>query len=205
MVEKIVNSLYRAYNNEICAVERYRTPYEILISCVISLRTKDEVTYESSKRLFKKANTPFAMVKLSEEDISKIIYPAGFYKRKAKQIKKISTILIENYNGEVPSDIDKLLELPGVGRKTANLVLGLGFKIPAICVDTHVHRISNRIGLVNTKKPEETEKELEKILPEKYWIDINHLLVLHGKKICTPRVAKCDICVIEKFCKKVNI
>jgi endonuclease-3 len=182
-----------------------RNPYLVLISTLLSLRTKDDVTLKASTRLFKLADNPYDIVKLDKETIEKAIYPVGFYHRKAEQILNISKELIEKYNGEVPSLIEKLLSLKGVGRKTANLVLSESFNIKGIAVDTHVHRISNRIGLVNTKNPKETEFELMKILPEKYWTIFNKLLVTLGQNICTPISPKCSICPINVYCKKVKV
>ncbi len=203
--DKIYKKLANLYKGQICAVDAYKNPFHVLISCIISLRTKDEVTESSSKRLFEQASNPEDMIKLSPEKISQLIYPAGFYKRKGKQIFDISKILIEKYNGKVPDNINELLALPGVGRKTATLVLSAGFSKDAICVDTHVHRIANRLGLISTKTPEETEFELMKILSKKYWKEINHLLVLHGKNICTPISPKCSKCILNNLCEKVNV
>ena len=183
----------------------HRTPFQILISTIISLRTKDEVTAEASERLFKLADNPYDMLKLSEEEIAKAIYPAGFYRNKAKTIKKISQILIEKYNGQVPDTIEELLKLPGVGRKTANLVLALSFNKPAICVDVHVHRITNRLGFVKTKTPEETEQELMKKVPKKYWNKINDLLVAFGQTICKPVSPFCSKCPVSQYCEKVGV
>ncbi len=204
-IDKIFSELSKFYKDQLCAVDKYKDPYKVLISCIISLRTKDEVTEKSSEKLFAKASTPFEMIKLTPEKISNIIFPAGFYKRKGKQIWDISNILIEKFNGNVPDNINELLKLKGVGRKTANLVLSAGFNIPAICVDTHVHRISNRIGLVSSTTPEGTETQLMDILDKKYWLTINNLMVLHGKNICTPISPKCSKCVISSFCAKNNV
>ena len=154
-----------------------RSPFHLLVSCVISLRTKDQVTHDASRRLYKTANSPAELAALDKEAIATAIYPAGFYNTKADQLRRIATILVDDHGGEVPADEAALLGLPGVGRKTANLVLGLGFGIPAICVDTHVHRISNRLGMVKTKTPDATEKALQRVLPKDLWIDINDLLV----------------------------
>ena len=188
------------YKNKLCAVDKYRDPYKVLISCIISLRTKDEVTEKASKRLFKKADNPYKMLKLKPEEISSLIYPAGFYRRKGIQIWEISKILVDKYNGEVPCDIEELLNLKGVGRKTANLVLSVGCGKPAICVDTHVHRISNRLGWLQTSTPEQTEFELMDILPIEVWSKINNLFVLHGKNICKPLKPLCNKCPIKKLC-----
>ncbi len=182
-----------------------RDPFKVLISTILSLRTKDKTTLEATKRLFEKANTPEEILKLSREEIERLIYPAGFYHRKAEQILEISKILIEKYRGKVPDELDTLLKLPGVGRKTANLVLNEGFGKLGICVDTHVHRISNRLGLTKTKTPEQTEFALRKILPEKYWIIFNTLLVTLGQNICTPVSPKCSLCPIEKYCPKIGV
>jgi endonuclease-3 len=181
------------------------SPYRILISTVISLRTKDEVTIKAAARLFKKAPDPEKLAVLSEKEIQSLIYPAGFYKNKAKYLKKIARIIIEKYNSKIPADQDALLSLPGVGRKTANLVLNLGFGIRAICVDTHVHRISNRLGWVATQTPEQTEYALMKILPEKYWIEINEILVKFGQNICTPVSPYCSTCPVVNNCKQVGV
>ncbi len=187
------------------AKREHRTPFQILISTIISLRTKDEVTAEASERLFKLADNPYDMLKLSEEEIAKAIYPAGFYRNKAKTIKKISRILVEKYTDQVPDSLEELLKLPGVGRKTANLVLALSFNKPAICVDVHVHRITNRLGFVKTKTPEETEQELMKKVPKKYWNKINDLLVAFGQTICKPVSPFCSKCPVSQYCEKVGV
>jgi len=183
----------------------HRTPFQILISTIISLRTKDQVTAEASERLFRIGKTPEEIMALSEEEIQKAIYPAGFYKNKAKTIKKIARILVEKYGGKVPDNLEELLKLPGVGRKTANLVLALSFGRPAICVDIHVHRITNRLGFVKTKTPEDTEKQLMKKVPVEYWNRINDLLVAFGQTICKPVSPLCSKCPVEKYCEKVGV
>ncbi len=176
-------------------------PFKILISTILSLRTKDQITAQASDRLFKVADTPEKILKLSEKEIVKLIYPVGFYRNKAKIIKEISKILVEKFDSKVPDDLETLLSFKGVGRKTANLVLSEGFGKPAICVDVHVHRISNRIGLVKTKSPEETEFKLMDILPKKYWKYINFVLVAFGQTICKPVKPKCKDCPIVKYCE----
>jgi len=166
--------------------KRWKSPYLVLISCIMSLRTKDETSLPASERLFKLADNPRAMLKLTPRQIEKAIFPVGFYRTKAKTILGISRDLIDKYGGEVPDDLDVLLTLKGVGRKTANLVLTEGFQKPAICVDTHVHRISNRFGYVKTSNPEETEFALRDKLPKRYWGEYNALLVTWGQNICKP-------------------
>ncbi len=180
-------------------------PFSVLISTVISLRTKDDVTLKASRRLLGKAGTPQAMLDLSEEKISELIFPAGFYKRKATQIREISRTLVEIYGGKVPSDAQLLMQLPGVGIKTANLTLNLGFGIDAICVDCHVHQISNRLGWISTKTPEESEKVLQTIMPKRFWIPLNELLVSYGQEVCTSVSPKCSICPECARCPKVNV
>jgi len=181
--------------------EHYRhDPWAVLVSTIISLRTKDEVTLAASRRLLEKTPSPAQLHVMKEETIAKLIYPAGFYRNKAASLKKIAAILLEQYKGKVPAQMEQLLALPGVGRKTANLVLNEAFDLPAICVDIHVHRISNRCGWLSSRTPEETEMILRKILPEKYWKRINYLLVLYGQKLCRPVSPFCSRCVIKKFC-----
>jgi len=182
-----------------------RSPFKVLISCVLSLRTKDEVTRGASKRLFRLAETPVDMLKLDQKTIEKTIYPVGFYITKARNIIGISKTLVEKYNSIVPQEIDELLKLKGVGRKTANLVVTLGYKKLGICVDTHVHRISNRLGYISTKTPKETEFALRGKLPKKYWIIYNDLLVTYGQNICKPISPFCSKCKIEKYCDKVGV
>ncbi len=174
--------------------------FRILISTMISLRTKDEVTAGAAGRLFEKAATPETLSELSVEEIGELIYPAGFYRTKAKHIKEVSLIIRDNFAGRVPADRDALMALPGVGAKTANLTLNLGFGKEAICVDTHVHRISNRTGWVSTRRPEETETSLMAILPGHYWIEINELLVRFGQTVCTPVSPFCSRCSIRPWC-----
>jgi endonuclease-3 len=185
--------------------ETSRSPYRLLVSCVISLRTKDEVTSEASRRLFSLAWEPRQLAGLEIDDIAKAIYPAGFYNTKAGQLKEIGRILSDRFSGKVPANEEELLALPGVGRKTANLVLGLGFGIPAICVDTHVHRISNRLGMVSTKTPEQTEKALNHVLPRDLWIPINDLLVTFGQNQCHPTSPKCTGCPSADLCSRVGV
>jgi endonuclease-3 len=182
-----------------------KDPYLVLISCILSLRTKDKTTIEASARLFKAANNSKKMVKLPVKRLEKLIYPVGFYRNKAKVIIEISKRILYDFSGSVPDNLEDLLELKGVGRKTANLVLGLGYNIPAICVDTHVHRISNRLGWVRTKNPEDTENALMKIIPKKLWIDLNTYFVAFGQNICVPVSPFCSGCFVFKYCKRVGV
>lgn len=184
---------------------REKDPWHILLGCILSQRTKDTTTQKVTEKLSRVAPSPKAILELSEEEITRIIYPVGFYRRKAKNIKEISKILLEKYEGKVPSSLEELLQLPGVGRKTANLVLSVSFEKEAIAVDTHVHRTANRMGMVSTKTPEETEKELYKVVPQKWWKDLNHTLVLFGQNICLPRSPRCLECPVEKYCEKRGV
>lgn len=182
------------------------TPFTTLVSCILSLRTKDEVTEKASVRLLKKYDTPQKILKLPTQKIQSLIYPVGFYKTKAKRIKEISKTLIEKYDGKVPEDFDELLKLKGVGRKTANIVMVYGHKKRGFLpIDIHCHRIPNRLGWIRTKTPEQTELELRKILPKKYWDDFNHLFVTFGQTICVPISPFCSKCPINKYCKKVSV
>jgi endonuclease III len=175
-------------------------PYRVLIRTILSQRTRDENTDNASKTLFSKYKTVEEISNAEVEDLEQLIRSAGFFHVKALRIKEVSRILLEDYQGVVPDTIDELLTLPGVGRKTANCLLVYGFKKPAICVDVHVHRISNRIGLVHTKNPEQTEEGLMKIIPMKYWLEINDLLVQFGQTICKPITPLHDICPIKEWC-----
>jgi endonuclease III len=179
--------------------------YRILMGTVLSSRTKDEVTADATERLFTQAPNPEKLSQLSEAEIANLIYPVGFYRVKSKNIKKIARLIIERFSGKVPDTLDELTQLPGVGRKTANLVLGIAYNIESITVDTHVHRISNRIGLVQTKTPRETENDLQKILPKKYWISYNKFLVAYGQIICRPISPICSKCKISNYCKRIGV
>jgi endonuclease III len=198
---EILKKEYPKWNAPIVTFIAIQTkdPFRILISTILSLRTKDQVTSEAAKRLFEQADTPAIMLTLSAEKLAQLIYPVGFYKTKANQILVICALIIEKHKGLVPDSLEELLKFKGVGRKTANLVLAQGFQKDAICVDTHVHRISNRLGYVKTKTPEETEFALMKKLPKSYWSQINDLLVAFGQTICNPVKPKCHKCLIE-FC-----
>ena len=180
-------------------------PYRVLISTIISLRTKDEVTVAASQRLFQLADTPAAMIEQNSRKIAEAIFPAGFYRTKAATILTISRLLLEEHKGVVPRERAALLALPGVGIKTANLTLGLAYGIPLICVDTHVHRIPNRLGWIETRTPEESEVALMKILPQQYWIEINTLLVAFGKEICTPVSPWCGRCPLDPYCLRRGV
>jgi endonuclease-3 len=196
MVDPAATSIIKQYG---------RNPFLVLVSCILSLRTKDSVSLPASKRLFKQAQTPQALLLLSAVTIEKLIYPTGFYHQKTKQLLAICSILLEKYQGTVPNTLEKLMALPGVGPKTANLVLSEGFGIPAICVDTHVHRISNRLGLVQTKNPAETEKALTLLLPKQYWSEYNKLMVMWGQNICVPISPKCSICPLLPLCPQIGV
>lgn len=182
-----------------------RSPFKVLVSCILSLRTKDETTGDAFNRLKPYAESPQDLLKIPVEKLAKIIYPVGFYNQKAKQLHEIAQALIERYGGETPDTIEELLTLIGVGRKTANLVVTLGHNKPGICVDTHVHRISNRWGYVKTKTPDETEFALRKKLPKEYWIEFNDLLVTYGQNLCAPISPKCSQCLIYEFCARRGV
>ncbi|MCS7299028.1 MAG: endonuclease III [Spirochaetia bacterium] len=204
-VGRILAFLEEVWEKEDAPLKKYvnskgETPFQVLISTILSLRTKDDITYPTSKKLFEILKTPEDFVKIDTKKLEKLIYPVGFFRNKAKTIKEVSRIILDKYNGIVPSELEELLKLPGVGRKTANLVLSVAFGKDAICVDTHVHRISNRIGLVKTKNPTETEFELMKILPKEHWGKINHLMVAFGQTICKPVKPRCKECKLKDVC-----
>ena len=185
--------------------ETYASPFRVLISCILSLRTQDATTAKASHRLFAVADSPHTMVKLTAKKIEKLIYPVGFYKTKAQNIRDMCQVIIDQYQGKVPDEIDELLEFKGVGRKTANLVVTLGYNKPGICVDTHVHRISNRWGYVKTKTPEKTEVALRTKLPRKYWIEYNNLLVNFGQHLCRPISPICSQCPVKRYCQQIGV
>lgn len=185
--------------------QREGDPFKVLVSCILSLRTQDRTTAAASERLFALAGTPAAMVELSTETVAAAIHPVGFYRTKAETIREICRTLLREYGGRVPDELDELLKLKGVGRKTANLVVTLGFGKPGICVDTHVHRICNRWGYVRTKSPEETEFALRTKLPREYWLIINDLLVTFGQNQCSPVSPHCSSCPLFRFCDRLGV
>ena len=182
-----------------------RDAFQVLISCLLSLRTQDRVTGEASERLFQMAKTPESLSRLPVETIEKAIYPVGFYRVKARRIRELSGEIVQKYNGKVPDTIEGLLQLKGVGRKTANLVVTVGFGKEGICVDTHVHRITNRWGLIKTKTPAQTEFALREILPVRYWKELNGTLVAFGQGICRPISPLCSQCKIRPVCARVGV
>ncbi len=207
--DKVVTTLQRYYKGDVPSVTKVanekRDPYLVLVGCILSLRTKDEVTEVAAGRLFRKAHTPREILALPVTELAQLIYPVGFYRTKARTIQEISKTVLEKYNGKVPETMDELLSFKGVGRKTANIVITEGFNKPGIAVDTHVHRISNRLGAVKTRNPHETEDALREVLPRKYWRVYNMLLVTHGKRTCTPLSPFCTRCPIYAFCKRVGV
>ena len=214
--EKYIDDVFKEFSEKLASLgsplpsvsliaEEDKDPYRVLVSTLISLRTKDEVTLEASKRLFRRAPDIKTLAAMDAEEISSLIKPAGFYKRKGEQLKKAAEIIIGKYNGIVPDDMDKLLAIPGVGIKTASLVLNLGYGIDAVCVDCHVHEIVNRLGWTNTKTAEETEKKLREILPQRFWIPLNELLVRYGQKVCTPVSPFCSQCPENGRCLKKGV
>jgi endonuclease-3 len=187
------------------AAEYRRNPWAVLVSTILSLRTKDEVTTAASRLLLEKAPGPAELLALGEKETARLIYPVGFYRTKAASLRKIAAILLERWEGRVPPDMEALLALPGVGRKTANLVITEAFDMDGICVDIHVHRISNRLGWVETESPEKTETALRETLPRKYWKRINALLVKYGQRICRPVSPFCSRCLIAGFCPRRGV
>ena len=185
--------------------ERSRDPFRVLIACILSLRTQDTTTGPAAARLFAVADTPQSMLRLTARAIERLIYPVGFYRTKARVIPGICRDLLARFGGQVPDDIDALLTLKGVGRKTANLVVTMGYGKPGICVDTHVHRISNRLGYVRTRNPEATEMALRAKLPKRFWIGYNDLLVSFGQNVCTPISPRCSVCPVETLCHRVGV
>jgi endonuclease-3 len=205
-IDKIVSALKNANqprSDFVQLMEEFHDPYMVLIGCILSLRTNDRTTYPATLRMLELAKTPKDMAEVDVKALEKVIYPVGFYANKARQIIELSKIITNELDGKVPDTIEDLIKFNGVGRKTANLVLAKGFGIPAICVDVHVHRIFNRLGLIKTKNPEETEFALRAKLPQKYWLDINTILVTHGQNICKPIKPMCDKCPISQYCKKL--
>lgn len=212
LVERTMRTLARAITGlELPAVEKIseeqaEDPFQILIATALSARTQDATTHAASTRLFKRARTPRTMAKLSVKEIEKLIYPVSFYRHKARHVKACCEMLVERFGGTVPHTMDELVMLPGVGRKTANLVLILGFKsLDNICVDTHVHRISNRMGWVKTKLPEETEQALYRATERQWWPYINLYLVTWGQNVCRPVYPRCGDCVIAEDCRKIGV
>ena len=185
--------------------DRDRDPFRVLIACILSLRTQDTTTGPASERLFARGDTPRTMLRLTPREIEGLIYPVGFYRTKARVVLGICRDLLTRFGGRVPDEIDALLTLKGVGRKTANLVVTMGFGKPGICVDTHVHRISNRLGYVRTRDPEATEMALRAKLPRRYWIGYNDLLVAFGQNVCAPISPRCSVCPVRMLCRRVGV
>jgi endonuclease III len=211
-VHAVMRTLARAIDNlalpavEKIAEESQEDPFEVLISTMLSAQTRDAVTAAASARLFRAARTPRTMAKLTEKQIEKLIYPVSFYRHKATHVKETCRMLVERFRGRVPATMDELLMLPGVGRKTANLVLILSFKsLTNICVDTHVHRISNRLGWVQTRTPDETEQALYKGTRERWWPYINLYMVTWGQNVCRPLYPRCGACVIREHCLQIGV
>lgn len=207
-VLRIVRREVRRWQEPVVGVvarESDRDPFRILIATVLSLRTKDQTTAEASARLFALADTPAALLAVSAPRIERLIYPVGFYRTKARQIREICALLLSRHQGRVPDDLEALVALPGVGRKTANLVVTVGYRKPGICVDIHVHRISNRWGYIKTKTPDESEVALRKKLPPRHWITYNDLLVPYGQHLCLPVSPRCSQCKLTRYCARVGV
>jgi len=207
--DAIVKTLRSFYRDDVPSVtkvaKKERDAFLVLVGCILSLRTKDEVTEGAVERLTQHARTPAEILGLPVHELERLIYPVGFYRTKARTIQEICRTLLDRYDGKVPHTMDELLSFKGVGRKTANIVITEGFNKPGIAVDTHVHRISNRLGAVRTRNPNETEDALRKVLPRKYWKIYNMLLVTHGKRTCTPLSPFCSRCPIYAHCKRVGV
>ncbi|MCX7725643.1 MAG: endonuclease III [Chitinispirillaceae bacterium] len=198
----ILSKEFKKYRMPVVDIIELQTkdPFKVLVTTILSARTKDNVTTEAARRLFSYVSSPDELEKLSISDLEKIIFPVGFYRTKAKNLKKLPSVLREKFNNIIPQTVEELIQLPGVGRKTANLVVAIAFRKAAVCVDTHVHRIFNRLGYVQTKTPFETEMELRKHLPKKYWLTFNSYFVSFGQNRCKPIKPDCKECPIKKYC-----
>ena len=205
VLSRLRKSVFSFRTPSLSVIAQKNDPFTVLVSCIISLRTRDEVTELASACLFKLAENPAQLIKLSNAKIEKAIYPAAFFRNKTQTLKELCKVLVNNYNGRVPDKLEELLKLKGVGRKTANLTLILGHDKHGICVDTHVHRISNRWGYVKTKSPDETEMVLRQKLPRRFWKGYNDLLVTFGQNICKPVSPYCISCAITDICPKVGV
>ena len=204
-LKKLKKAVRKFRTPSVTVIAKKNDPFAVLVSCIISLRTRDEVTKLASARLFTLAKLPAELLKLPNDKIEKAIYPAAFYRKKTKSLKDLCQVLVKEYSGEVPDKLEELLKLKGVGRKTANLTLILGHNKPGICVDIHVHRISNRWGYVKTKSPDETEMVLREILPKRFWKGYNDLLVSFGQNLCKPVSPFCGSCPVEDQCPKIGV
>ena len=204
-LKKLKKAVRKFRTPSVTVIAKKNDPFAVLVSCIISLRTRDEVTELASARLFTLAKLPAELLELSNAKIEKAIYPAAFYRNKTKSLKELCQVLVKEYSGKVPDKLEDLLKLKGVGRKTANLTLILGHNKPGICVDIHVHRISNRWGYVKTKSPDETEMVLREILPKRFWNGYNDLLVSFGQNLCKPVSPFCSSCPVEDQCPKIGV
>jgi len=204
-LKKLKKAVRKFRTPSVTVIAKKNDPFAVLVSCIISLRTRDEVTELASARLFTLAKLPAELLELSNAKIEKAIYPAAFYRNKTKSLKELCQVLVKEYSGKVPDKLEDLLKLKGVGRKTANLTLILGHNKPGICVDIHVHRISNRWGYVKTKSPDETEMVLREILPKRFWKGYNDLLVSFGQNLCKPVSPFCSSCPVEDQCPKIGV
>jgi len=205
-VHRILRRAYLAHKAPIVELVQARTrdPFKVLVATILSARTKDEMTADVSQRLFKVVRKPDDFRKLTQRQLEKLIFPIGFFRTKARHLRQLPAVLEERFGGRIPDTIEELCELPGVGRKTANIVRSVAFDKPAVCVDVHVHRISNRFGLVRTNTPLETERRLRKVLPVRYWKTWNRYLVSYGQTVCTPRRPRCSRCRLYRYCARVG-
>ncbi|MEM3405559.1 MAG: endonuclease III [Candidatus Pacearchaeota archaeon] len=208
-ISKVMNILLKRYKNKrqptLRRTSKNLTPFQVLIACLISLRTQDKNTEKVTEKLFKIAKTPKQFLKMDIKKLEKLIYSSGYYRKKAKTIKEVSKEILRRFKGKVPETKEELLSIKGIGQKTANIVLSFAYNKDYIPIDTHCHRIPNRLGWIKTKNPEETEKEIMKILPKKYWKEFNTIIILFGKEICLPILPKCNICPVKKYCKRINV
>lgn len=201
---QVLNELREAYPEAMCSLD-FKTPYQLLVSTILSAQCTDERVNQVTPHLFRKYPTPQKMVQAKLSDIEKLIQPTGFFRSKAKSIYEMSQALIREHQGQVPNDLDQLIQLRGVGRKTANVVLGVAFGIPGLVVDTHVKRLSYRLGFTQKRDPVKIEQDLMAVTPKKDWTDLAHLFIFHGRKICTARKAKCEECSISSLCPKIGV
>lgn len=207
-VEKVIELLKKYFSGKRKTTlnrMKHQDPFKILIACLLSLRTKDEITEEVSERLFSVADTPEKILSMPTEKLEKIIYRVGYYRKKAKVLKHVSKVIVEKFNSRVPDKKEELLKIKGVGQKTANIVLNFAFSKDTLPIDTHCHRIPNRIGWIKTRTPEQSEKELERIVPKKYWKEFNGLFILFGRTICLPVSPLCSKCPIRNYCKRIGV